>query len=117
MFSIDYASRVPIYEQIVVQVERLIATGVCKAHEQLPSVRQAASSLGINPNTIQKAYGELEKRGYIYSVTGKGYFVCETLVQPLANKKEALYQSLQKEVEELLLLGESKETIYSKVFK
>ena len=97
MFTIDHHSRVPIYEQIISQVERLIATQVFQPQDQLPSVRQAASTLGINPNTIQKAYVELERKGYIYSVVGKGYYIHENPSQSLELKKKEVYQqTLQK---------------------
>lgn len=75
MIVIDYQNRKPIYEQIVERVESLIAAGVLKPGEQLPSVRALAVELSINPNTIQKAYGMLEQRGAIFSVKGKGNFV------------------------------------------
>ena len=61
MFNLDYQSRLPIYEQIVEQFERYIAYGVLKPKEQVPSIRELAASLGINPNTVKKAYEELEK--------------------------------------------------------
>ena len=75
MISIDYQDRRPIYEQIVARYEMLILTGVLQEDEQLPSVRQMAQELSINPNTIQKAYSILEHDGYIYTVRGRGNFV------------------------------------------
>jgi GntR family transcriptional regulator len=72
---IDYKDPRPIYEQITERIERLVLRGVLKADEQLPSVRQLALDLSINPNTIQKAFSELEKKGVIYSRKGKGNFV------------------------------------------
>lgn len=115
MFTIDHHSRVPIYEQIISQTERLIATGVLKPNDQLPSVRQAASLLGINPNTIQKAYVELERRGYIYPLLGKGYFIHENPSQSLEFKKKEVYQQLFGMVETLQMLGETKENIIQKI--
>jgi len=84
---IDYKDRRPIYEQIVERFQELILKGVLEADSQLPSVRNLAMDLSINPNTIQKAYTELERQGYTYSVKGKGSFVAVTdrLVQ---RKKE-----------------------------
>ena len=73
--SVDLRSRTPIFEQIVSSVESLVLRGIMKPDEQLPSVRSLASELGINPNTIQKAYAELENRGIIYSLTARGSFV------------------------------------------
>ncbi len=75
MFGINYRDSRPIYEQIVDEVEQMVVHGVLLPDSQLPSVRQMASELSINPNTIQRAYSELESRGVIYSVKGKGNFV------------------------------------------
>lgn len=71
MFELDVRSRVPIYEQLVEKIKELIIKGLLKEHEQLPSVRALSNDLTINPNTIQKAYRELENQGYIYSIPGK----------------------------------------------
>ena len=76
MIVIDYSDKRPIYEQIVERFRRLFLNGVLEADEKLPSVRSLAVELSINPNTIQRAYGELERSGFIYSVKGKGNFVC-----------------------------------------
>ena len=75
MFTIDYRSRVPIYDQIVNSVIRLKAVGVLKDGDKLPSVRYLAGQMNINPNTVQKAYAILETSGVIYSVSGKGSFI------------------------------------------
>ncbi len=75
MMLLDYNDKRPIYEQIVEKLTGLILRGVYKADEKLPSVRSLAIDLSINPNTIQRAYGELERQGYIYSVKGRGNFV------------------------------------------
>ena len=75
MILIDYSDKRPIYEQIAARFEALIVSGVMEADEKLPSVRTLAVELSINPNTIQRAYMELEKDGFIYTVKGKGNFV------------------------------------------
>lgn len=75
MILIDYKSRKPIYEQIIDSIKSLIVSGVLERDDQLPLVRQLAQELAINPNTIQKAYGELEREGVIYSLKGRGSFV------------------------------------------
>ncbi len=75
MIIIDYSDRRPIYEQITDRFRQLIVREVLKPEEQLPSVRVLAMELSINPNTIQRAYQELERQGLIYSVKGKGSFV------------------------------------------
>jgi len=78
MFALDYKTKVPIYEQIQDQVISFIALGIFKPNEQLPAVRQLASDLGVNPNTVAKAYQELERLGYIVSQTGRGSFISDT---------------------------------------
>ena len=75
MILIDYSDKRPIYEQIAGRFQALIISGVMEADEKLPSVRTLAVELSINPNTIQRAYSELEKAGYIYTVKGRGNFV------------------------------------------
>lgn len=75
MISIDYRSGEPIYDQIVGGILRLKAVGALSAGDKLPSVRSLALEIGINPNTVQKAYGILESSGVIYSVAGKGSFL------------------------------------------
>lgn len=89
MFSIDYKSQIPIYDQIVKSVIRLRALGALKAGEQLPSVRQTAIKLGVNPNTVQKAYNILENKGVIVSVSGKGSFVSDEFDAKEELKNEA----------------------------
>ena len=100
MIIIDYQDRRPIYEQIVERFEKLILKGVLEADSQMPSVRQMAAELSINPNTIQKAYAILEQEGYIYPVKGKGNFVNGDLALR-QRKREACFQKL----EECLLEG------------
>lgn len=72
MFELDVRSRKAIYEQLVDKVKEMIVYGILKPDEQLPSVRALSTQLTVNPNTIQKAYRELEREGYIYSLKGKG---------------------------------------------
>ena len=74
MISLNYRDSRPIYEQIRDGLRKLIVTGAMQRDEKLPSVRSLAQQLSINPNTIQRAYAELESEGYIYSVPGKGSF-------------------------------------------
>ena len=77
MFSLDSRSGKPIYEQLYNKIFELSVSGVIKADEKLPAVRQLAKELGVNPNTVQKAYLILESRGITYSVLGKGIFLAE----------------------------------------
>ncbi len=73
---IDYRDSRPIYEQIADGYRRLILAGALAPDEQLPSVRTLAMELSANPNTVQRAYAELERQGYMYSVKGRGNYVC-----------------------------------------
>lgn len=105
MFELDLRSRAPIYEQLVDKIKELIINNVLKPDEQLPTVRVLASELTINPNTIQKAYRELEYRGYIYSVPGKGNFVRATVPDNNAARLQALEKEVLKSISEMLYLG------------
>ena len=97
MILIDGRDKRPIYEQVVDKMSSLMLKGIIEADEKLPSVRSLAIDLSINPNTIQRAYMELEREGYIYSVKGKGSFVAD-----LKNIKELKKKSLFKELELLI---------------
>ena len=103
IIMLDYKDTRPIYEQVVEKFQTPILKGVLEPDEQLPSVRSLAVELSINPNTIQRAYGELERQGFIYTVKGRGGFVRynEDLLEI---KKERLKKQLlevMKEAEEL----------------
>jgi len=104
LFSINYRDPRPIYEQVKDSLRRAIITGVLKADEKVPSVRDLAGQLAINPNTIQKAYRELETEGYIYSVTGKGSFVGEC-GEAIEARKTELYGHLDATVTDIMHLG------------
>lgn len=108
MFELDYRSRLPIYEQLVEKFKQLMVANVLQAHEQLPSVRQLASQLTINPNTIQKAYRDLEQQGYIYSIPGKGSYVTPLQQQENSKKLSALKTQIEGLIAEALFLGMSK---------
>ena len=75
MIFLDYRDKRPIYEQVVEKLERLIASGGLEALTKMPSVRSLAMELSVNPNTIQRAYAQLEQDGYLYTVAGRGSFV------------------------------------------
>ena len=79
MIQLDLQSRVPIYEQLKSKICELAMVGALKPNDQLPSVRSFARDLGINPNTVQKTYQDLEREGIIYSVAGKGSFLSDAL--------------------------------------
>ena len=93
MFVIDYKSRIPLYRQIIDRVEQLAARGLLPPDSQLPSVRALAMELSINPNTIARAYDELEARGIIYALPGRGNFIAN---DQQAVKAAALAQSQHK---------------------
>ena len=104
MIKIDWQSRVPIYQQIEQRIIELILMGELKENDQLPSVRNMARELGINPNTIQKAYQELEGRGIIYSATGRGNFVSAPEAAGVLKRHEC-YQLLRKAVGDAKIAG------------
>ena len=110
MFSIDLTSRIPIYEQIYHKIVNLIINGTLAENDQLPSVRSLAKSTGVNPNTVSKAYQELERNGVIYSVPGRGSFVLERSGALAARRKELLGE-LEECVRQLRGLGMSEEEI------
>lgn len=111
MFELDLRSRDPIYQQLVDKFKSLIIKNVIKTHEQLPSVRTLAQQLTVNPNTIQKAYRELETQGYIYSVKGKGSFVSPTIEQDNNLVIEELKTEVKKLLLELAYLGITEEEL------
>ncbi len=110
MIILDYKDRRPIYEQIVERYKDMILKGILEPDSQLPSVRTLAIELSINPNTIQRAYTELEHQGFIYSVKGKGSFIAmnEELLQ---GKKEEIKKAIEKLVEEAKIILVTEEEI------
>ena len=114
MISLNYRDSRPIYEQIKDGLKKLIVTGGLSADERLPSVRALATQLSINPNTIQRAYAELERQGYIYTVKGKGSFVAENSVMKEKRKKDLLIQ-VSEVIDEAIRLGISGEEIKNMV--
>ena len=93
MIILDYQDRRPIYEQIVEKFQALILSGALPPDSQLPSVRRLAMELSINPNTIQRAYAQLEKEGFVYPVKGRGNFVSPNL-EAAARKRAMFFQEL-----------------------
>lgn len=104
MILIDYKDRRPIYEQVVERMADLMVRGILVQDSQLPSVRALATDLSINPNTIQRAYSELERQGYIYSVKGKGSFVAENY-QIKEQKKKGIFNKLEQLIYEAKSTG------------
>lgn len=90
MIVLDYRDSRPLYEQVAERLQELMFKGALPQDAQLPSVRSLATELSINPNTIQRAYAELERQGYIYSVKGKGSFVADS-----SRMREGMYKAWQ----------------------
>ena len=111
MFRIDPLSRQPEYQQLIDQKEQFVLLDILPADTQLPSVRSLSLELSINPNTIQKAYSELDNRGIIYSVPGIGCFVSPSAKTVLTELKRKKLTSLQALVAELAMAGIPKEEI------
>ncbi|MGR9047817.1 GntR family transcriptional regulator [Halobacillus faecis] len=111
MFELDVRSRKPIYEQLVEKLKQLIINDVLKEDEKLPSVRELAQQLTINPNTIQKAYRELETQGYIYSLKGKGSFVHSSGKVDNEEELKKVREELKKLFAEAIYLGMTSEEI------
>lgn len=104
MITINYRDPRPIYEQIQSELRRLMLTGALPPGSRLPSVRELAGQLAINPNTIQRAYRELESDGYILSVAGKGSFVAQVGKLAEQQKKQAV-EAFQAAAQRLRALG------------
>ena len=115
MIDIDYQSRTPIYVQIVNEIEKCIVHGKLKPDDQMPSIRELANELGINPNTVKKSYTELENKNMIRSVSTKGTFITSKIEEIVQTKVEASIQIIKKEVEELKMLGLSIEDIQERI--
>lgn len=114
MIQLNYRDSKPIYEQIKDGFRKLIISNSLPANEKLPSVRELASGLAINPNTIQRAYRDLESEGYVYSVAGKGTFVAEH--QGLYDvRQQELLEEFDEIVEELYFLSVKKEDLVMRI--
>ena len=114
MLTLNYRDARPIYQQIKDGFRKLILTGVIAEDEKLPSVRSLAMELAINPNTIQRAYAELESEGVIYSVAGKGSFAAPQN-EAATVRKEELYAKLCAAAAELRELGATEEEIFARL--
>lgn len=111
MLGINYRDGRPIYEQVVDEIEQMVVHGILETDSQLPSVRQMAAELSINPNTIQRAYSELESRGVIYSVKGKGNFVSPNAATLRERRVSELKQQLTELARTARELGISNEQL------
>ena len=112
MVHLDYRDARPIYTQITDGFRQKILAGVLEKGDKLPSVRELAAQLAINPNTIQRAYRELEASGWIATVPGKGCFVCG---DPQPQKADALFSQFDQAVSGLLALGVTREALLNRL--
>ncbi len=113
--QIDRHSRTPLYEQVIAEVERGILTGEYKPHDQIPSVRQLSMELSVNPNTLQKAYLELERRGLCYTVPGSGRFIAADAAEKLRSTKRELLGRVESIARELRVSGVSESEVVNAV--
>jgi len=112
MFQLDLKSRTSIYEQIVDNIKELILADVLPAESKLPSVRELSKVLTVNPNTIQKAYRELEYQGFVYTVAGLGTFVSAAAEKEVdAKRVSEVTEELRRGIRELKFLGMTQERI------
>ena len=114
MVNLDYRDARPIYAQIIDGFRDQILSGVLANGDKLPSVRELALQLAINPNIIQRAYRELEMQGWIATVPGKGCFVCG-VPQATDREQQPLLDSFDKAVEALLKLGVTREQLQQRI--
>ena len=106
MFQLDVKSRKSIYEQVTDNLKELIMTGTLASGEKLPSVRELSKTITVNPNTVQKAYRELERQGYIYTTSGVGTFVADvSQITADAHSLELAKAALDDAFKQLLFLG------------
>lgn len=117
MIQIDYRSQKAIYEQVRDELKKLIMKGILKEDEKIPSVREIAGQLAINPNTIQRAYRELENEGFLYSVKGRGNFVSSRKDAEQEDRIKDLLKSFSACAAELLYLGVSEEELVNRIQK
>lgn len=114
LIQLNYRDSKPIYEQIKDGFRKLIISNSLSANEKLPSVRELASNLAINPNTIQKAYHDLESEGYVYTVAGKGTFVAEHR-EVFDSRQHELLEEFDEIVEELYFLSVKKKDLIERM--
>lgn len=116
MFIIDTRSSDPIYQQIVDQTKEQVLRGILKTGDQLPPVRQLAGMISVNPNTVSRAYQELERQKIIETIRGKGTFICEMPKKKVDEEKmEELYKALKSICVELHYMGLEEKEIVNKI--
>ena len=115
VINLDYKKREAIYEQIVSEVERYVSLGVLKPNEKIPSVRTMALDLGINPNTVKKAYDILEDRGVIITLSTIGTFISDKIDKVKKIKEKELLNNINNLIKELEKFGLSKDEILERL--
>lgn len=115
MITLNFRDAKPIYEQVKEGFRKLILTGVLSTGDRLPSVRELAAELAINPNTIQRAYRELEAQGFIYSIAGKGSFAA-ALSEVTDRRRQELLAAFDAAAAELLRLGASEDQLAKRLY-
>lgn len=114
MISINYRDPLPLYEQIKQKLQQMLLSGTYSSDTKLPSVRELATQLAINPNTIQRAYKELEADGYIISIPGKGSYPVSAEVLKLKTLSQ-LYAEFDEAASKLVSLGVSKDSLAARI--
>ncbi|MDO4565530.1 MAG: GntR family transcriptional regulator [Clostridia bacterium] len=115
MFAIDRQSQTPVYEQVIAQAETLIEAGYFAPNEPLPSVRTLARDLSINPNTLQKAYAELERKQLCYTVPGSGRYVSEKAVEQVRRERRNVLPEIERLSRQLKKAGVPLEELMERV--
>ncbi len=115
MIQLDFKNPRPIYEQIKDKIKGLVINGVMKPGEKIPSVRELAQMLTINPNTIQKAYKDLESEGIIYSVQGKGNFISQLDSNSEKSRRDDILAEMSRLIEELIYLKTPEESVLTMI--
>ena len=115
LINLDYQNRTPIYEQIVDNIEKYVALGILKEKEQIPSIREMASSIGVNPNTVKKSYDILESRGIIRTISTKGTFISENTKKTTQDKIDKEINFIKEKINDLIKLGISHDEIIERI--
>ena len=117
LINLDYQSRVPIYEQIVNSIEKYVAVGILKEKMQILSIREMAASLGVNPNTVKKAYDILERKGIIMTISTKGTFISDDTKAAKKEKIDREINDIKSRIGELTKMGISREEVIERIKK
>ena len=116
MINLDYTKRTPIYEQIVNEIEKYVSLGILKEKEQIMSIRDLASHLGVNPNTVKKAYSILESKNVIVSISTKGTFINENSLNIKNKTIDNHIKEINDIIDKLIKLGLTKEEIIKRLY-